>query len=79
MKLSNCLLQEELGKNLKVNTESKKKVERELSQIKVENQWLVTNKKNRGGSEERVEDLARELLDLKRELKEEKEKVKLTF
>ena len=63
---------------MKINTESKKKAERELSQIKVENQWLVTNKKNRGGSEERVEDLARELQDLKRELKEEREKVSIT-
>ena len=44
--------------------------------MKVENQWLVSNKKKTSGSEEKVEDMAIELQELKREIKDEKEKVK---
>ena len=68
-------VQEELDKKLKENIESQKKVHRELNQMKVENQWLVNNKRISSGTEEKVEDMARDLQGLKRELKEEKEKV----
>merc|ERR1711892_103598 len=56
---------EELNKKIKVSIESKKKLEKEVSQLKVENQWLVSNKKKTSGSEEKVEDMAIELQELK--------------
>ena len=37
---------------------------KELTQLKVENQWLVSNNKKASGSEEKVEDMARELQEL---------------
>ena len=46
-----------------------------MTQLKVENQWLVSNNKKASGSEEKVEDMARELQELKLELRNEKEKV----
>ena len=54
-------------------------LDRELTQLKVENQWLVSNNKKASGSEEKVEDMARELQELKLELRNEKEKVGLFF
>ena len=54
-------------------------LDKELTQLKVENQWLVSNNKQASGSEEKVEDMARELQDLKLELRNEKEKVELFY
>ena len=50
-------------------------LDNELTQLKVENQWLVSNNKKTSGSEEKVEDMAKELQELKLELMNEKEKV----
>ena len=53
-------------------------IDKELTLLKVENQWLVSNKKKKtSGSEEKVEDMARELQELKLELRNGKEKVAL--
>merc|ERR1712018_574807 len=67
---------EQLEKKLKVSTESKKSLDKELTQLKVENQWLVSNNKKSSGRHEKAEDIARELQDLKLQLRNEKEKVK---
>jgi len=67
---------EQLDKKLKVSNESRKSLDKELTQLRVENQWLVSNKKKNSGSYEKAEDMARELQDLKLELRNEKEKVK---
>jgi len=64
-----------LEKKLKVSSEKTKILDRDLSQLKVENQWLVNNNKKSNGNEEKVEDMARELQELKVELRKEKEKV----
>jgi len=66
----------ELEKKLNISIETQKRNSRELSQLKVENQWLVSDKKKGPGSDEKVEDISRELQEVKRELKDEKEKVK---
>jgi hypothetical protein len=52
-------------------------LDKELTQLKVENQWLVSSNKKASGSEEKLEDMARELQELKLELRNEKEKVKM--
>ena len=54
-----------------------KRFDKEFTQLKVENQWLVSNNKKGTGSEEKVEDMARELQELKIALRNEKEKVTL--
>merc|ERR1712123_51809 len=66
---------EQLEKKLKVGSEQTKILDRNLSQLKVENQWLVNNNKKGNGNEEKAEDMARELQELKVELRKEKEKV----
>ena len=50
-------------------------MEKELTQLRVENQWLVGNNKKSNGNGEKVEDMARELQEIKLELRNEKEKV----
>ena len=74
LKLS--FLQEHLEKKLQEISESKKLLDKELTQLRVENQWLVNNNKKSSGKQETAEDIAREIQDLKLELRNEKEKVK---
>ena len=45
---------------------------KELTQLKVENQWLVSNNKKVSESEEKVEDMAREFQELRLESGNEK-------
>ena len=56
--------------------ESLKKITREMNQIKVENQWLIRNSKETSLNEVKVEDLERELEYMRKDLKDEREKVK---
>ena len=74
LKLS--FLQEHLEKKLQEISESKKLLDKELTQLRVENQWLVNNNKRSSGKQETAEDIAREIQDLKLELRNEKDKVK---
>jgi len=50
-------------------------LDKELTQLREENQWLVNNNKRSSGKQEKAEDIAREIQDLKLELRNEKEKV----
>ena len=59
--------------------QAKAKLEREINHLSVENQWLANNKKKSSGDTEKMEDMGRELHELKQELKEEKEKVRKQF
>merc|ERR1711874_555198 len=52
------------------------KLRLEIKQIKVENQWLISNQKTNVAKEEKAEDLRRELGLLRNQLKEEKNKVR---
>ena len=56
--------------------EREKKIRNEIGQLKVENQWLINNKKNPGGNAERMDENAIEVESLMKELGEEKDKVK---
>ena len=56
--------------------EREKKIRKELDQLKVENQWLINNQKNTAGRTDRIEIKEGEIESLKKELKEEKDKVK---
>ena len=67
--------QEQLEKQFRVLSGSRKTLEKELTQLRVENQWLVGNNKKSNGNGEKVEDMARELQEIKLELRNEKEKV----
>ena len=51
-------------------------LDKDLTQLKVENLWLVSNNKKASGGEEKVEDMARKVQELKLELRNEKEKVR---
>ena len=55
--------------------ESRAKLEREINQLNVENKWLANNTKKTSGVNAKIEDMERELHDLKHDLREEKEKV----
>lgn len=52
------------------------KLRLEIKQIKVENQWLISNQKANAAKEQKVEDSKRELIALRTQLKEEKNKVR---
>ena len=58
--------------------DTKKKLDREINQLSVENQWLANSKKKSSGVDEKMEDMGRELQEVKQELREEKEKVELS-
>jgi len=60
---------------MKSMSETKRKLELELNQLKVENQWLVNNSK-KNNIKNTTEDMEREIHDLRLELKAEKEKVR---
>eukprot|EP00092_Neocalanus_flemingeri_P005056 GFUD01005436.1.p1 GENE.GFUD01005436.1~~GFUD01005436.1.p1 ORF type:complete len:507 (+),score=184.69 GFUD01005436.1:185-1705(+) len=67
---------EELKKNLNEQLEREKKITKEMSQLKVENQWLINNQKDTAGKSDKTDVKEEELESLKKELKEEMEKVK---
>jgi len=52
------------------------KLRLEIKQIKVENQWLISNQKTNAAKEQKAEDAKRELTLLRTQLKEEKIKVR---
>jgi len=52
------------------------KLSLEIKQMKVENQWLISNQKTNSAKEEKAGDLGRELEQLKKQLQEEKNKVR---
>jgi len=52
------------------------KLRLEIKQIKVENQWLISNQKTNAAKEQKAEDAKRELTLLRSQLKEEKIKVR---
>ena len=66
---------EELNKKLRNSSNSFKVLEKELSQLKVENQWLATSQKKASSIEGKVEESAREIQELRKELRDEKDKV----
>ena len=67
---------EELNKKLQNSLGSQKVLEKELSQLKVENQWLASSQKKASSIEGKIEESAREIQELRRELQEEKVKVR---
>ena len=56
--------------------EREKRIRNEIGQIKVENQWLINNKKNPGDKAERMDEKAIEVESLMKKLDEEKDKLK---
>ena len=66
---------EELNKKLQNNISSYKVLEKEMSQLKVENQWLATSQKKASSIEGKMEESAREIQELRKELRDEKDKV----
>ena len=66
---------EELNKKLRNSSNSLKVLEKDLSQLKVENQWLATSQKKASSIEGKVEESAREIQELRKELRDEKDKV----
>ena len=66
---------QEINKKLSASLAKAKTLERELGQLKVENQWLVTSQKKTSSIEGKMEERSRELQDLRAELQTEKEKV----
>ena len=66
---------EELNKKLQNNISSYKVLEKEMSQLKVENQWLATSQKKTSSIEGKMEESAREIQELRKELRDEKDKV----
>merc|ERR1712172_469465 len=67
---------EELNKKLKNGSNSYKVLEKELGQLKAENQWLATSQKKASSIEGKVEESAREIQEPRKELRDEKDKVK---
>ena len=66
---------QELNKKLSASLATAKNLERDLSQLKVENQWLVSSQKKSSSIEGKMEERGRELQELRGELNTEKEKV----
>ena len=56
--------------------ESLTRIRREMNQIKVENQWLITNSKESNVNHVKIGDMERELEYMRKDLKDETEKVK---
>ena len=69
------LIQEALKNQLSCSIDAKKKLDKDINQLSVENQWLANSKKKSSGVNEKMEDMGIEIQELKRELREEKEKV----
>jgi len=67
---------EDLSKKLKLSQEAVRKMERELGQVNVEKEWLISQQKSAVGSSEKAGELATTLENTKVELREEKTKVK---
>ena len=67
---------EELNKKLQNVILSQKSFEKEFSQLKVENQWLASSQKKSEKIGGKLEESAREIQELRKELQEEKIKVK---
>merc|ERR1711981_979664 len=67
---------QEINKKLSTSLAKVKTLERELGQLQVENQWLVSSQKKTSCIEGKMEERSRELQDLRAELHTEKEKVK---
>merc|ERR1711936_240870 len=59
---------QELNKKLTSSLAAAKNLERELSQLKVENQWLVSSQKKSSSIEGKMEERSRELQELRGEL-----------
>ena len=68
-------MQEDLKNQLQRTNEAKAKLQREINQMNVENKWLANNTKKSSEVNGKIEDMERELHELKHELREEKEKV----
>ena len=60
---------------LQRSTEVKNKLQRDINQLNVENKWLANNTKKSSEVNGKIEDMERELHELKHELRDEKEKV----
>ena len=67
---------EELNKKLQSSNGNNKILEKQFSQLKVENQWLVNSQKKTSSIEDKMEERAREIQELRKELQEERAKVK---
>merc|ERR1719500_594505 len=67
---------EEMSKKMKVTQESLRKMEREVGQVQVEKEWLISQQKKAAGTSEKAGELATTLENTKVELREEKTKVK---
>jgi len=67
---------EELNKKLQSSHGNHKILEKQFSQLKVENQWLVNSQKKTSSIEDKMEERAREIQELRKELQEERAKVK---
>ena len=66
---------QDINKKLSASVAKVKTLERELGQLKVENQWLVTSQKKTSSIEGKMEERSREVQELRAELQTEKEKV----
>ena len=66
---------EEMSKKTKVTQESLRKMEREVGQVQVEKEWLISQQKKAAGTSEKAGELAVQLDQAKTELREEKTKV----
>ena len=69
------IVQEDLKNQLQRSTEVKNKLQRDINQLNVENKWLANNTKKSSEVNGKIEDMERELHELKHELRDEKEKV----
>ena len=69
------ILQEDVKNKLNNSRSSCKRLEKELSLLKVENQWLASNKKVSANNDSKIQETTQEIAKLKREIKEEREKV----
>merc|ERR1712029_461352 len=67
---------EELTKKLQNVILSQKNLDKEYSQLKVENQWLASSQKKSEKIGGKLEESAREIQELRKELQEERIKVK---
>lgn len=70
---------EELNKKLQSSVNNHRNLEKDFSQLKVENQWLASSQKKASSIEGKIEESAREIQELRKELREEKTKVKSWF
>ena len=70
------LSQGDLKKKQDEQLENEKRLSREIGQLNIENQWLINDQKNKKGKGDWMEVNEGELDSVKKELKEEKEKVK---